>query len=236
MFNYNISVIVPCFNEERVIKKTINEVHTYLSNNFKNFEIIIVDDGSVDNTLKIIRKLSKNLNNIDFISYKNNKGKGYAVKLGIQNSKYKIALFMDADNATKIEMIKRCVPFFKTHDLIVASRNLSESNIVIKQPIHRTIMGTVFSYIVRFLFNINIKDTQCGFKVFCNNKSKKLFEQQTSNKWTFDVELIKNASCKNMNIKEVPVDWFNDNDSKLNGCKDSINMLKDVIKIWKIKR
>ena len=233
-----ISIIIPCFNEVNRIRDTLIQTYKYCEKHFERFEIIIVDDGSTDTTTGIAKYIINAMNykdNVSIISYFPNRGKGYAVKTGVRKAFYELVIFMDADNATRISEIEKFMPYLDDYDLLIASRNLKESNIVIKQPLFRTLMGRTFAFLVRLIIGTKIKDTQCGFKVFCNKKAKDLFFTQTCERFAFDVELIMKAEKQGLMIKEIPVDWYNDERSKVNGIKDAVKMFRDVIKIWRLK-
>ena len=231
----NLSVVIPCFNEERRIETTLFDTYYWCINNVNKFEIILVNDGSTDNTLKIINIIRNNIseNDIKIITYEENRGKGFAVKQGVQSSQYEWVLFMDADNATKISELEKFIPFMDYYDLIIGSRNLKDSNIIIKQPVFRRILGKCFSYLVRIIIKTGIKDTQCGFKLF-NKTIAKIFNYQTCERFAFDVELIKNAEIGHYKIKEVGINWQNDEQSKVHPLLDVCSMLNDLNKIRKI--
>lgn len=231
----SLSIVIPCFNEEKRLLKTLTLTYNWCKDNIKNFEIILVDDGSWDNTKNIMYWNASLHPEIKIIEYEENRGKGYAVKQGVQSSQYKYCLFMDADNATSISEVTKFEPYINDYDLVIASRNLKDSRIMIKQPLMRRLMGKVFSRIVRFAIKTKTKDTQCGFKLF-NTRGKELFNYQTCERFAFDVELIKNAELAHYKIKEVGVDWYNNEQSKVHPILDVINMFKDVMKIWKLKR
>jgi dolichyl-phosphate beta-glucosyltransferase len=203
--------------------------------NLDGFEIILIDDGSFDNTLEILNKFKFMYRSVRVISYEDNKGKGYAVRQGVLESQYPWVLFMDADNATSISELKKFYPYMEEYDLIVGSRNLKDSKLVVPQSIFRRILGKVFSYMVRIAISTKVKDTQCGFKLF-NEKIKALFQYQTCDRFAFDVELIKNTELNKYKIKEVGINWYNDNKSKVHPILDVYDMFRDVVKIWRIKR
>jgi len=223
----SLSIIIPAYNEEKRIPNTIKEILLYMKG--KNFEIIVVDDGSTDNTIEIVKKLKdpkiKILRNIK------NRGKGFSVKRGMLNAKKEWALFMDADNATSIKEIKKFKAHTGKYDILIGSRNLKDSIIKIKQPLTRRILGKGFSIIVRVIMFTNIKDTQCGFKMFRKSIIKNIFKKQIINRWGFDVEILQIAKNKKYRIKEIPIIWINDEDSRLRTTSAIKGMLIELLKI-----
>lgn len=143
----NISVIIPAYNEEKRIEPTLKKVINYLDHNFDKYEIIVVDDCSIDNTNKIVSRYKKN--NVKILRNKKNKGKGYSVKRGILNAKYSIVLFSDSDLATPIEELVKFMHHIKEYDIVIASRNMKYSDINVKQPLYRQLMGKTFPFLVK---------------------------------------------------------------------------------------
>ncbi|MBT4824364.1 glycosyltransferase family 2 protein [Candidatus Woesearchaeota archaeon] len=224
-----ISVIIPAYNEEKRIEPTLKKVINYLDNNFDKYEIIVVDDCSTDNTYKIVSRYKKN--NVKILRNEINKGKGYSVKRGILNVKYSLVLFSDSDLATPIEELEKFINYIKTYDIIIASRNLKESDIKIKQPMYRQLMGKTFPLLVNLIALRGFKDTQCGFKLFKTDVAKKIVSLQTFERFSFDVEILFIAKKLRYKIKEAPVIWIDKEGSKVNPIKDSIKMLIDLFKI-----
>lgn len=223
----SISVIIPAYNEEKRILPTIKDIKKYIDNNFFDWEIIVVNDASTDNTVLIVKKqgIAK------VISAKKNLGKGGAFKLGVKNARKSMILLSDADHSTPISELSRMMPFLQDFDILIGSRNLKESKIVVKQPVFRQLLGKTFPLIVRLLLLPGIKDTQCGFKLFKGKCIKDIVKKQKIDGFAFDVELLYLAKKKGYKIKEIGVTWRNDKSSKINPIKDSLKMLKEVIKI-----
>ena len=229
-FINDISIVIPCYNEESRILDTLRLTEIYLLNNAKMFEIIIVDDGSTDNTVRIVEE--HNSPNVKIIMLAENKGKGYAVKIGVCASKCKWTLFMDADNSTKIDMLERMYKYRNYYEIIIGSRNISGSNRIIKQPFFRSLGGKIFARLVNAFVNLGIYDTQCGFKLMETDTAKEIFKLQTIDRFAFDVELLKNYRQQHLRIKEVPIIWYNSKDSKVRLNKDTVNMFKAI---WSLK-
>jgi len=221
----DISVVIPAYNEENVILKTINQVKKFLKENFDTFEIIIVDDYSLDKTFNIISEIK----DIKVLHNSKNHGKGYAVTQGVLKSKGNLILFMDADSSTNISELNKLLKYKDEYDLIIGSRGLEESDVKIKQNIFKVVFGRLGNLIIRLMIVPGIYDTQCGFKLF-NNKGKELFKKLTISEWGFDFELLFLAKKYNLKIKEVPVIWLNNEDSKVKWY-DYISTLLEVFKI-----
>ncbi|NQV09517.1 glycosyltransferase family 2 protein [Candidatus Woesearchaeota archaeon] len=220
-----ISVVVPAYNEEKRIGLTLKKIIKYLGSNFKKYEVIVVDDCSKDGTSDVASKFK----NVKILRNKINRGKGYSVKKGILNSKYPLVLFSDSDLATPIEELKKFLLYIKDgYDIVIASRNLKESNIVVKQSVIRQLMGKTFPILVNIITFMRFKDTQCGFKLFRTEVGKNIMSLQTLNRFSFDVEILFIAKKNGYKIKEAPVVWIDKAGSTVNPLKDSIKMLIDL--------
>ena len=205
-----ISVIIPCFNEAKVIAKTLKEVQKFLENNFSKFEIIIADDGSRDRTLDIVKQFT----GIKILRNLTNRGKGYTVAKGVREAKGRMILFMDADNSTAITELVKLQPFIEEYSLVIGSRALPDSIIKQEQSKLKVWLGRSGNIFIKLLLTPGIQDTQCGFKLF-DRSVKKLFEKLTINRWGFDFELLFLARKNGLKIKEVPIVWQNNADSRV---------------------
>ena len=225
----DISVVIPAFNEASNIRNTINKVRSYLVNKGLTYEIIVVDDGSRDNTINILESLD--YPELKILGNGRNYGKGYSVKHGMLNANGDAVLFTDADLSTPIEEIDKFLPGLSSYDVVVGSRRMQDSDIRIKQPFYRIFLGRTFSLLVSKISKSKIKDTQCGFKIFRNPVAKEIFKRQKLNGFAFDVEILFIASLLNYKVKELPVKWFNNKKSKVNPIIDPLKMLKDILKV-----
>ncbi len=205
-----ISVVIPAFNEAKVIAATVQEAREFLKNKFSSFEIIIVDDCSTDSTLKII----KSLPDVQVLRNLKNHGKGYTVAKGVKAASGDWILFMDADNSTRIVELDNFFEYSQDYDLLIASRALSDSKVKVSQSFLKVILGKAGNLLSRLLIHPKIHDTQCGFKLF-RRELKSLFANLTISGWAFDFELIWLARKNNFRIKELGVVWVNDFDSKV---------------------
>ena len=228
----SISVIIPAYNEESRIKPTILRVHSYLKEKFGNFEVIVVDDGSTDGTASVINGLERGLDNIRLIHYPDNTGKGHAVKTGVISSRGDLLLICDADQSTPVEELEKLLPFLhRGFDVVIGSRGLRTSNIVVRQPWYREKMGKTFNILVRTLVVGGFKDTQCGFKLFRGDVARRLFGKSLISSFGFDVEILFLAEKEGFRVKEVPVKWLNSPHSRVRIVRDSLKMFMDLFKI-----
>ncbi|MBW2991398.1 glycosyltransferase family 2 protein [Candidatus Woesearchaeota archaeon] len=225
-----VSIVIPAFNEEKRIEKTLKRIISYCKNKFDKYEIIVVDDASKDNTVNIVMGYKKD--KIRIVKNKINRGKGFSVKKGILQARYALVLFSDSDLATPIEELSKFLKYIRQgYDIIIASRNLKESNIVVKQPLYRQLMGKTFPLLVNLIALRDFRDTQCGFKLFKTRIAKKIVKYQTFERFSFDIELLFIAKKMGCRIKEAPVKWVDKAGSKLNPLKDSISMFLDLIRL-----
>lgn len=232
-----LSVIVPCYNEGRMIRKNIHIINKYLKTlNLRDYEIIVVNDGSKDNTLEELKSLSMDLENCHFLDNGRNRGKGYTVKHGMLSATGDIICFTDADLSTPIQEIKRALEYVLpiSNKIVIGSRSINGSNVEIKQPFYRVFMGKVFSFLANSIVPMGrVIDTQCGFKCFTKQAVQDIFPNQQMDGFSFDVEILHLAKIHNYEIYEMPVTWINDEDSKVDPIKDSISMFRDL---WIIRR
>jgi len=224
-----LSIIIPAYNEEERIKATLTKVFDFLDNNNIESEVIVVDDGSQDDTVRVVEEMKKD--NLRLLKNGNNRGKGYSVKKGMLNAKGELLLFSDADLSTPIEELKQFLEHSDKADVLVAARNLEGSEIKIKQPFFRSTLGKIFPFFVKHFLIKGISDTQCGFKMFKRGCAMDIFKKQRVDGWSFDAEILFIASKHNYRIKQLPVEWNNDTRSKINSFTDPPKMLLELLKI-----
>ncbi|MFA6073008.1 MAG: dolichyl-phosphate beta-glucosyltransferase [Candidatus Woesearchaeota archaeon] len=225
-----VSIVLPAYNEEKRLAKSLKKIVAYCNKNLSNYELIIVDDGSLDKTVEVAKKILKN--KLVLLQNEKNMGKGYSVKRGILKAKYPFVLFLDVDLATPIDELGFALKEIKKgHDIVIASRNLKESKIITKQPKYRQLMGKAFAIMTRLLMGFKFKDTQCGFKLFKTNIAKKMVKYQTINRFAFDVELLCIAKKRKYSVVEMPVTWIDSRDSKVAILKDVTTMFLGLIKV-----
>jgi dolichyl-phosphate beta-glucosyltransferase len=223
----DISVVIPCYNEEQIIRKNILEVYRYLKRNkkIKKFQIIVVDDGSTDNSYEIISSLKKEIS-VEQNNRRNNFGKGYSIKEGILMSKYSYVLFFDADLATPVKEINKFL-IQNDYDVVIGSRR----NINSKRNIFRGIFGIIFSFVSNLILSLKVSDPQCGIKMFNTEKAKKIFNLMVIGRFAFDSEVVYLARKLGYSIKEIPVRWKESKSTKVRPFRDGFKMLVDLFKI-----
>jgi dolichyl-phosphate beta-glucosyltransferase len=228
-----LSVIIPAYNEERRMKDTLLKINDYLSSQEFSSEVVIVNDGSADNTLKVTKETLKNTSLTSHIlSRKRNRGKGYSVKEGVLQANGEFILFSDADLSTPFEELEKLIPWIdKDYDIVIGSRGLKDSDIQIHQSWLRETSGKIYNVLVQFLLIRGIKDTQCGFKLFKRDVALDVFNRQRIEGFSFDVEILFLAKRLGYKIKEVPIVWKNSRPSKVRMPVVPFKMLWELIKI-----
>lgn len=229
-----LSVIIPAYNEENRISRTLDSTLTYLQKQPYTWEVIVVDDGSSDETLSVVESRCRQNPDVRLISYRPNAGKGKAVRTGILASFGQYVLFMDADLSTPISEIEWGLPWVQQHgyDIAIGSRGMGESDVQVHQPLYREISAWIFKWLYRSIVGIwFIKDTQCGFKFFKGDIARWLFSHQRIDGYMFDIETLYIAHHVGLSIKEFPVAWVNDIDSRLRLFYDTMRMFKHLLSI-----
>lgn len=203
-----VSIIVPVYNEESRINPFLKDLRANLK---PDWEVIFVDDGSDDNTLNILKKFE--VTNKRIISYKNNRGKGFAVKTGVMVAKGDYVIFIDADGSIHPIQINSMLEYLKKYEVVVGTRASKDSEV--KQPFLRKMIGVAFNMCVNFLYNIKIKDNLCGFKGFRKDIAKKLFSSLSSKRWIFDVELFYKIRKEDFSLYQIPIKWEHKKNSRI---------------------
>lgn len=231
-----ISVVVPCYKEAAVIEENILTLFLYLKEHFERFEIIVVTDGSPDGTKEKAQELGRSRPDIPLIliSFKENRGKGAAVKEGVLASRYDLVLFIDADLTIPIDELDEFVPTV-THssDIAIASRLIPGSVFEEAAPWYRKVLARSFHLLqILLLGNFEYSDTQCGFKLFKRLVAQRLFKKITVKRFAFDAELLFLAKNMNLRIAVLPVTIKKDaRNTNVRTIHDSINMFFALIKI-----
>jgi len=236
-----LTIIIPCFNEERRLAKTLKKIASYILSKKYQTELILVNDGSTDRTLEVLNEFFKtNKINIliktKLINYKKNRGKGYAVKQGILLASKKNLLIFDADSSTPITELEKLNRYINKYDLVIGSRKQRDSTVIVPQSPLREFMGKAYSYISKVLLAVNVNDFTCGFKLLKKYPAKVIASKMVIDRWGYDSEMLKIASLKRFKIKEVGIIWKNDQNTKVRLSRDVLISLFDLFKIYIISQ
>lgn len=236
--NQTLTIVIPAYNESKRIIKNLGSIDRYIARRqLENlFKVLIVDDGSTDVTKEVVENWinydSKNKSCFSLISHKPNKGKGYTVKRGFSEVTTDLVMYTDADGACPIEEVEKLIHSIDNgYDVACGSRILKDGNVKVNIGAKRRFIGLIFHMILRVLGLADLKDTQCGFKLFTTSSARKIVEGQKCFGYSFDVEYLFLAKRFGFKIKEVPVNWYHVEGSKVNLLRDSIKMLLEVLKI-----
>jgi dolichyl-phosphate beta-glucosyltransferase len=225
-----LSIIIPAHNEEGRLPRTLWQVIAFLEKQTYTAEIIIVENNSVDHTLELAREFEKRHSNV-IVIHEEKRGKGNAVQRGMLAAHGEYRFICDADLSMPIEELQKFIPpCLNDFDLAIASRE-APGAIRYNEPSFRHWGGRAINLAIRLLILPGINDTQCGFKCFRADVAEILFRQQTLMGWSFDIELLYLARRKKMRIKEIPIQWYFDADSKIRAVKDALKMLGDIFRI-----
>ena len=226
-----LSVVMPAYNEEKLIKSTLIEIENFLSAQIYSYEIVVVDDGSGDKTFSIVKSLQSDFKNLAIIKNDKNRGKGYSVKRGMLFAKGKFRLFMDADNSTSIDQFANFIPFLEGGcDIVIGNRALENSKIKKHQPFYKELFGNIGNKLIKFFVVSKISDTQCGFKCFSSESAQNIFPKLTIDRWGFDIEILVIVNKLGYKVKTVPVVWKNREKTRVRNI-DYLFTFKELLKI-----
>jgi dolichyl-phosphate beta-glucosyltransferase len=229
-----LSVIIPAFNEERRLPATLDAVLAFLAQEPYRSEIIVADDGSLDGTCGAVRKYMGRPIPVRLIMQPDgkNRGKGSAVRMGMLCATGRHRLFMDADNSTTIDHVRRFRREFDAGcEVVIGSRNMPGAHIAVHQPFYKEAAGRFGNLLIRRLAVPGIHDTQAGFKMFTARAAEEIFRRLTIMRWGYDVEVLAIASCLGYRIRELPITWANDPGSKVS-WRAYLDVLSEV---WRVR-
>ncbi len=233
----NLSIIIPAYNESKRLPLTLETLHRLNSQSKLEqiilSEILVVDDGSKDNTIEVAGRFTSILPSLRVIKSGKNFGKGHAVRLGFQNAKADWLLMADADMSTPWTEVVKLKQFLEKSNSLIAigSRDLPESSVTTKQSFIREHLGKTFNLFVRLITGLRFKDTQCGFKLINRKAIKDIIPKLNVDRFAWDVEFLMKAQKSNIKIIEVPVSWEHRDMSHVHPLKDGLNMAWTVLKI-----
>ncbi|MBM4342062.1 MAG: glycosyltransferase family 2 protein [Deltaproteobacteria bacterium] len=231
----SLTIVVPAYNESARIDATLARIFAWRALRAPDCEIVVVDDGSRDDTVQRASRAGQGQAHFRVEALGRNRGKGAAVRRGVQQATRQWVLFSDADLSTPIEEIDKLLAAVAAGaDIAIASRDTAGSTIDRRQPAYREAMGRTFNALVRALAVPGIADTQCGFKLFAAEAARRCFSRMTIERFAFDVEVLYIARRLGYRIAEVGVRWVNDDRSTVSPVRDAARMLTDVARIrWR---
>lgn len=224
-----LSLLIPAYNEGKIIERTLKRVIKFLSKKRYGWEVIVVDDGSNDKTAIIAEKFNKS--GVKVAGYLKNRGKGGALKEGIKSASGEYIIFSDADLSVDIEKIDEVLDKLKKVDIVIASRRIKGSNILVHQPFLRELMGRVYTFLTKVVTGVNLPDFTCGFKGFRAVAAKKIFSKTLINRWAYDSEILFLAKKFNYKLSQIPVTWKNREDTRVVLKNVILESIKDLISI-----
>jgi len=232
-----LSIVIPSFNEEPRLPATLERIASYIHSSGRETEVIVVDDGSADGTVRVAESFRGKIPNLRIVSNGQNRGKGYSVRHGSLEARGEIVLFTDADLSAPIEEADKLLAMMDEYDVAIGSRAMNRKLIEVHESRFREFAGIIFNRIVRVILRLPFVDTQCGFKAFRREKCEIIFEQQTIERFGFDPELLYLARHHGLRTAEVAVRWAHSPATKVNMLRDSVQMFLDVVIIrWNALR
>ncbi len=230
--NFDLSIIIPSYNEEVRLPETLQRIAEYLPTLRMRTEVLVVDDGSTDRTAAVAESFHGKLTVLRVLSNGTNRGKGYSVRQGMLEAQGDMVLFTDADLSAPIEEAEKLLrPLNNGYDVAIGSRAMDRSLISTRQSIFRETAGIIFNKIVRMVLRLPFVDTQCGFKAFRRERCRIIFEQQRIEGFGFDPELLYLARHYGLRAIEIPVRWGHSEATKVNMLGDSLKMFADIFTI-----
>ena len=226
------SIVIPAYNESDRIRPTLDEIIRHAQEQNWDAEILVVDDGSRDDTAEIVRAYSREHPQIQLIQNPGNRGKGFSVRNGMLHARGDICLFTDADLSSPIAEAEKLFDAIRQGaDIAIGSRWLRAELQTERQPLYRQAFGRIFNLLLRLVLGLHFVDTQCGFKAFRREAAQRIFPMQKIERWGFDPEILFLARRLGLRTVEVPVIWAHSEGTRLHPFRDGIRMFGDVIRI-----
>jgi len=225
------SLVIPAYNEAARLGTSLEKVLAYVHSQGWNAEVIVVDDGSRDQTAEIIRAFAAKDPIVRLVQNPGNRGKGYSVRNGMLRAEGEILIFSDADLSSPIEESAKLLEALQGADIAIGSRWLRTETQIQRQPLHRQIFGRIFNLLMRLILGLQYKDTQCGFKAFNRAAAQAIFPLQRIERWGFDPEILFLARKLSFKVKEVPVLWGHSGGTRINPLVDGFRMFTEMLRI-----
>ncbi|MBS3063660.1 MAG: glycosyltransferase family 2 protein [Candidatus Diapherotrites archaeon] len=223
-----LSVIIPAYNEETRIQPFLSELVAFKRRAAYPVELIVVDDGSKDKTVDVVKKLGKD---VVLLRHEKNRGKGAAIRTGYAAAKNAGVVFMDADGSTPARELDKMEAALQANPVVVASRKEPGTRIVVSQPLRRILLGKAFNFLVNLLFPIGFYDALCGFKGLSRPLARELANELVSDGWIFDVEWLYRLKRKGYQLKTIPIEWGHVEGSKMRLGLNNLRMLSDLVEL-----
>jgi dolichyl-phosphate beta-glucosyltransferase len=227
---YYLSLVIPAYNEGKILAKSLAKITSFLERKKYNWEIVVVDDGSQDNTSNIAKGFKKK--GVRLVKLKKNQGKGAALRQGFLNAKGKYVVYTDADLSVSISQLDRVIKKLEAgYRVVVGSRRISQSEIVVHQPIIRENMGKVFTLLTKLVTGVDLADFTCGFKGFEASAGRDIFARSVVNRWAYDAEIMFLAHKLKYKIGQVPVVWIDRRESRVRLTSATITSFIDLLMV-----
>ncbi len=226
------SIVIPAYNESERLPATLDRVLVHIQERGWNAEILVVDDGSSDDTVAIVLSYAQKHPRLRLVKNPGNRGKGYSVRNGMLHATGEVLLFSDADLSSPIvETDKLFAALAEGADVAIGSRWLRAELQTQRQPLHRQLFGRIFNLALRLILGLRFHDTQCGFKAFTRPAAQAIFPLQQIERWGFDPEILFLARKFGFKVAEVPVKWAHSEGTRLHPLRDGIRMFFELLKI-----
>jgi glycosyltransferase involved in cell wall biosynthesis len=227
------SIIVPAYNEAQRLGESLARMLDYIRDSNWSAEVIVVNDGSTDNTAEVVGEFARQNPIVRLIENSRNRGKGYSVRNGIMNASGQVLLFTDADLSSPIEEASKLFAPIETGqaDVAIGSRYLDSELQTRKQPVYRRVLGRAFNTALKVILGLSYRDTQCGFKAFSRKAALTIFPKMKIERWGFDPEILFLAERYDLRVAEVGVAWAHDHRSKISPVRDGTRMLGELIRV-----
>jgi len=226
------SIVVPAYNEGQRIAGSLEKILAFVAQQQWEAEVIVVNDGSRDNTAAIVGEFSRGHASVRLLENPGNRGKGYTVRHGMLEAAGDLLLFTDADLSSPIEEARKLFEAIAGGaDIAIGSRWLQAELQKERQPLYRQLFGRIFNLLLRLILGLRFKDTQCGFKAFTRPAAQAIFARQLINRWGFDPEVLFLAPKLGFRVHEIGVQWSHDERSKINPVTDGFKMFLELLKI-----
>ncbi|MFZ0392564.1 MAG: dolichyl-phosphate beta-glucosyltransferase [Terracidiphilus sp.] len=223
------TIVIPAYNERARIVPTLEAVVACVRLHRWDAEVVVVNDGSTDNTADLVRRFALNAPEVRLMENPCNRGKGFSVRSGLLHAQGEIVMFSDADLSAPIEEAARLFDAIAGGaDIAIGSRWLATSRQTHRQPMYRQIFGRCFNLLTRMVMRLPYADTQCGFKAFTRDAAQTVFQLMTIERWGFDPEILFIARKRRFRVKEVPVSWAHDARTRISYLRDGLQMLEEL--------